>query len=765
MRSPILLALALAAGCSATPTESDRPAREGIVWMRPWLERTPGDHPLGEIARHFRDDTVDDTPVPRFHQVRVYDASNAGTRGTDLRALLLSLIGTQAVFLGETHLDDVTHQVELTLLQGLAMWTDDRVVLSLEQFERDAQPALDEYLAGRLDETEFLKRARPWGNYREAYRPLIEFCKTHKIPVMAANFPAPLRRKVGGTKEGWDSLTADERRFTPRQLFPASAAYWARVDRATGGHMAGGEPRTPEQRLHETQNLWDNAMGEAVADALDRWPDRVVLHVAGKFHIERHDGTVAQFRRRKPDVAVRTITVLPRDSMWGGPDEADLALADYVVYAAATARDAEGGRFGVSVGGELRYRLHVPPGATDAAPVPLLVWLGDDGARDDDGLAYWRLVLGDGAAVASCDPLHLVIEEDLAPGGLWSWPDTFTSDASRALRGVERLVDYVARRFPVDPAHVLVAGEGTGGTVVLWAARYSQGLRGPLLAIRPRGVGQLRMGGLPDEKPGVGRLVGVDAESGAAEWRWALDETAGLGVATDVTTVPDGDDVAVATRAQVRRLLGLPDVVRPAGERQAILLDGDSPRAERWAALVSAALAATAVDAPVIREDALADVQDTVARVWQLAIVGERAAPDGVGPPVAARWTVADCARPAAIPLAPGAFGGTTVVVVPLGADSATSEAWAALAADDPLRKRSRFHRLVVADEGTEHTLATRLAELADAGRREVLVVPAVFCAGPDAMRVLRASAGPALDRLTVHWLPGLGRHLAMLGE
>src|SRR5690349_22509367 len=46
-----------------------------------------------------------------------------------------------------------------------------------EMFERDVQPALDAYLAGRLSEKDFRAQSRPWGNYDTAYRPLIERAK------------------------------------------------------------------------------------------------------------------------------------------------------------------------------------------------------------------------------------------------------------------------------------------------------------------------------------------------------------------------------------------------------------------------------------------------------------------------------------------------------------------------------------------------------------------------------------------------------------
>ena len=53
----------------------------------------------------------------------------------------------------------------------------DKLVLSLEMFEADNQFVLNEYLAGRITEEEFLAKSRPWPRYKTDYRQLVEFAK------------------------------------------------------------------------------------------------------------------------------------------------------------------------------------------------------------------------------------------------------------------------------------------------------------------------------------------------------------------------------------------------------------------------------------------------------------------------------------------------------------------------------------------------------------------------------------------------------------
>jgi len=138
-----------------------------------------------------------------------------------LDALFDQLSRADVVFLGETHVDETTHRLELAAYEALLARRAGRVVLSLEFFERDVQPTLDAYLAGTIDESTFVTKSRPWSNYASAYRPLIEHAKSQKKPVVAANFPTPLRQSVA--KEGvaaFARLSADERRQAPAELLP-----------------------------------------------------------------------------------------------------------------------------------------------------------------------------------------------------------------------------------------------------------------------------------------------------------------------------------------------------------------------------------------------------------------------------------------------------------------------------------------------------------------------------------------------------------------
>ena len=99
----------------------------------------------------------------------------------DLQDAFQTLMGYNVIFFGEEHGSRTDHEAELTVLTELAE-RDPNLVLALEMFERDVQETLDAYLAGTIPEDVFLDRSRPWPNYQEDYRPLVEFAKAQEDP-------------------------------------------------------------------------------------------------------------------------------------------------------------------------------------------------------------------------------------------------------------------------------------------------------------------------------------------------------------------------------------------------------------------------------------------------------------------------------------------------------------------------------------------------------------------------------------------------------
>ncbi|WP_428307732.1 ChaN family lipoprotein [Lacipirellula sp.] len=650
-----------------------------------------------------------------------------------------------AVFLGEQHTDETTHRLQLEILDCLITNRDSRVVLSLEMFDRDVQPELNRYLAGEIDEETFLAKACPWGNYHEAYRPLVERAKQAGIPVIAANFPAPVRQRLMmAGPEAWESLSAEDRAVTPREYLANSPEYWKRMDNAIRGHagmMSTAE--TAEERLHSTQSLWDNSMGEACADALKQHPGHAVLHVNGGFHSAYWQGVVDQFRQRNPDAKVKTVAIVPTSNPISHRN-AGTPSADYEALVEARASNIDQGKRSVAIGGSLSYLLHMPKDASPEKRVPLLIWLSDDGLTAEEGMELCRQRFGDAAAIAVIEAPTQERQFDLAIGGRWFLPATFTEDIGGLFGGVEETWAYLLRHFPIDPQHVALAGEGSGATVVAAVILQTDRLSASAVAINPRHYAKLKDIPLPlpeyrleSARPKRSLVVTGPADS-EKWWQEELAAYTEVGVPSRfVVAATDPWQREAEQDGLLAAALGKPTAdVSEKLAGKVLVVPEPSARAQHWGRLQSRWLSEQ-LGTPV----AVASVAPSAAEGETISIA--------ITPPAAA--------RPGALPKCPGPFGGTTVIVLPAGVSTEEIAAWKKLEADDPLTKASRFHRTRIATHDGELALPSVLKKLEGENRRNVLIVPAMFYAPTPWLHELAASAAEFENRMTLQWQPGLG--------
>ncbi|MBC8134507.1 MAG: ChaN family lipoprotein [Fibrella sp.] len=225
------------------------------------------------------------------------------------------LATANAIFLGEQHDDPETHRVEAALLQAVHKKVGSRLTLAMEMLERDGQAALDDYLAGKTDEAAFTKASRLWQNYATDYRPMVEYAKAQKIPVLASNAPRKIVSTIG--KEGLSAtlttLSAQEKTQIAASITaPESDAYAIRFAGIIGqGHGDGkAMPAAVVRRFYEAQCVRDDTMAETVAGAVRA--GRTVVHVNGSFHSDAGLGTAARVLWRCPlEARLSVVKIVP----------------------------------------------------------------------------------------------------------------------------------------------------------------------------------------------------------------------------------------------------------------------------------------------------------------------------------------------------------------------------------------------------------------------------------------------------------------------
>jgi uncharacterized iron-regulated protein len=222
----------------------------------------------------------------------------------DLEDFFTVLMDYNVIFIGEEHESPIAHKAELTILTELAE-RDSSLVLALEMFERDIQDTLNTYLKGKIPEDEFLERTRPWPNYHEDYRPLIELAKRKGIPVIAANIPRRAAAAVGMANKISPEVLGSDNTYTPNTFYLDSKEYYKRF-LATMETMSYRAPmkRRKTKALFKAQVLKDAVM----AGSLNAFLDRRILFCCGHFHSDYHLGIPYQLRKNHPELKIGVIT-------------------------------------------------------------------------------------------------------------------------------------------------------------------------------------------------------------------------------------------------------------------------------------------------------------------------------------------------------------------------------------------------------------------------------------------------------------------------
>lgn len=284
------------------------------------VDTIPASHPgIGEIS----------TWTPH----RVYDADQK--RWSDLESLAAQAARHDVVFFGEQHDDPGTHAMQRALLEAISRRRP--VVLSLEMFERDVQPLVDAYLAGRLPEDSLLGNGRPWPRYATDYRPAVEWARAHGWPVIAANVPRPIASAVSRGGLGVLDTLGERRAHVAAEIACPRNDYFERFAATMAGHVPGDTEEAKAaaiERYYQSQCIKDETMAEAIVRAkANAGPVPLVVHLNGAFHSNYGLGTAERVERRLPDARLLVITAIPVENLDGiKPSGEERKQGDWLVY-------------------------------------------------------------------------------------------------------------------------------------------------------------------------------------------------------------------------------------------------------------------------------------------------------------------------------------------------------------------------------------------------------------------------------------------------
>jgi uncharacterized iron-regulated protein len=260
-----------------------------------------------------------------------------------LKDIAADMNNYSVLFFGEEHNDSVTHFLELSMLALLYEKFSDRVALSMEMFDRDVQPVMNEYLGGFIREKQFIKDARAWPNYRD-YRPMVEFAKDKMLQVVCGNAASRYSNLAGRRGEqGLKELPeASKAFFAPLPYDTATGAYYEKlmgipehaagtVTPDTAKAKAMAMPGIGNFNLVVAQSLWDATMAYSIAQYHNLNPQKKIMQVNGKFHSDERFAVVAQLKKYSPKLKVLVISTAQDDNFPNINWREYAKMGDYII--------------------------------------------------------------------------------------------------------------------------------------------------------------------------------------------------------------------------------------------------------------------------------------------------------------------------------------------------------------------------------------------------------------------------------------------------
>ncbi|MFN8606773.1 MAG: ChaN family lipoprotein [Vulcanimicrobiota bacterium] len=209
----------------------------------------------------------------------------------------------RVLYLGEEHNGAADHQLQHDVLEELAR----PPVVVAEMFQNVSRPALDAYIAGRLDDDELRTCSeweKRWGHAWEQYLPIWQLCQMGHWPLRPLRNSSESGKNLG--KLGVNAFSPEERqglRPEPYEFGPHPETLRSVFE----GH-AGKVGDEAFARFLKVQVLWEEYMAAQIRRALAETDGPVVVLV-GKGHLTHGFGLPYRVQADWPHPLVQKIVL------------------------------------------------------------------------------------------------------------------------------------------------------------------------------------------------------------------------------------------------------------------------------------------------------------------------------------------------------------------------------------------------------------------------------------------------------------------------
>ena len=252
--------------------------------------------------------------------LNLYDINRG--RKISLAEALPALQLNRIILIGEHHNNEKHHKAQLAVIRALKE-SGAKMAIGLEMFRSDSQPALDRWVEGTLDESEFKKIFFDnWSYSWSTYGMIFDYARDKKIPLIGLNVPREITRQVA--QQGFKSLNETQRAKLSNITCRVDKEYMDYIKKAFGAHAHGNLNFT---YFCEAQLVWDNIMAVNALEYLGKNPEATLVVLTGTGHAQK-DAMPRQIRKRSQ---LTLAVILPEVKGIVEPQTVNEQEADYLM--------------------------------------------------------------------------------------------------------------------------------------------------------------------------------------------------------------------------------------------------------------------------------------------------------------------------------------------------------------------------------------------------------------------------------------------------
>jgi uncharacterized iron-regulated protein len=201
---------------------------------------------------------------------------------TFMSEVIPELKNNRIILVGEHHSTQSHHRAQLNVIQALHEAGMD-VAIGLEMFRSGSQQALNRWVSGDMQESEFQEiYYKDWNFPWSAYSMIFKYAREKKIPMIGLNVARDITRQV--SRHGFLSLSEEKRGKLADVACRVDKEYMDYIRKAYGAHSHGNLNFT---YFCEAQLVWDNMMAINALNYLEANPDAVVVILTGTGHAQK----------------------------------------------------------------------------------------------------------------------------------------------------------------------------------------------------------------------------------------------------------------------------------------------------------------------------------------------------------------------------------------------------------------------------------------------------------------------------------------------